>query len=69
MFDKAEKEYNDLVGKKKIVEQDKAKIEQAIRELDVKKNEALVKAYDKVCNAVRIATIVAVYRIICSVNN
>ena len=48
MFDKAEKEYNDLVSKKKIVEADKAKIEEAIRELDEKKNEALMIAYEQV---------------------
>ncbi|EGD75581.1 SMC2 protein [Salpingoeca rosetta] len=48
MFDKAEKEYNDLIKKKQIVEQDKSKIEQAIEELDQKKNEALRKAYVQV---------------------
>eukprot|EP00043_Microstomoeca_roanoka_P019159 m.212439 g.212439 ORF g.212439 m.212439 type:complete len:1209 (+) comp16946_c2_seq29:185-3811(+) len=48
MFDKAEKEYNDLIKKKQIVEQDKSKIEQAIAELDQKKNEALRKAYTQV---------------------
>ena len=52
MFDKAEKEYNDLVSKKKIVEADKAKIEEAIRELDEKKNEALMIAYEQVGNDV-----------------
>lgn len=45
MFGKAEQEYNDLMKKKKIVENDKDKIEAAIKELDVKKNEALKKTY------------------------
>lgn len=34
--------------KKSIVENDKAKIEQVIAELDEKKNEALKKAFEKV---------------------
>eukprot|EP00696_Hemimastix_kukwesjijk_P018451 gnl/Hemi2/7340_TR2498_c0_g1_i1.p1 gnl/Hemi2/7340_TR2498_c0_g1~~gnl/Hemi2/7340_TR2498_c0_g1_i1.p1 ORF type:complete len:424 (-),score=183.44 gnl/Hemi2/7340_TR2498_c0_g1_i1:130-1290(-) len=41
MFEKAEQEYQDLVEKKKIVENDKLKIEAVIRELDEKKKEAL----------------------------
>ena len=41
-------QYNDLMKKKGIVENDKAKIEQVIAELDEKKNEALKKAFEKV---------------------
>jgi len=49
MFDKAEKEYKDLLKKKIIVEEDKAKIEAAITELDQKKNDVLTKAHTQVC--------------------
>eukprot|EP00056_Hartaetosiga_gracilis_P022956 m.34164 g.34164 ORF g.34164 m.34164 type:complete len:1222 (-) comp9910_c0_seq1:33-3698(-) len=48
MFDDAEKKYNDLLQKRAIVEEDKSKIEKAIEELDRKKNEALLKAHEKV---------------------
>lgn len=48
MFDKAVKEYNDLLKKKKIVEEDKAKIDAAIHELDEKKNDVLTKAHEQV---------------------
>ena len=48
MFAKAEKEYEELKKKKKIVENDKDKIESAIEELDKKKKEALKKTYEKV---------------------
>ncbi|XP_028403632.1 structural maintenance of chromosomes protein 2-like [Dendronephthya gigantea] len=48
MLGKAEEKYNDLMKKKGIVENDKAKIEQVIAELDEKKNEALKKAFEKV---------------------
>ena len=48
MFDKAEQEYRDLREKKEIVLRDKAKIEQAIEELDEKKKEALSKTWQKV---------------------
>merc|ERR1712159_77520 len=48
MFEKAEAKYNDLLKKKAIVEQDKEKIEAVIKELDEKKNEALLKAYAQV---------------------
>jgi structural maintenance of chromosome 2 len=48
MFDKAEAKYNELLKKKAIVEADKAKIEAVIAELDEKKNEALLKAYEQV---------------------
>ncbi|PWA32684.1 hypothetical protein CCH79_00012405 [Gambusia affinis] len=40
--------YNDLMKKKRIVENDKAKILQTIKELDQKKNEALNLAWQKV---------------------
>lgn len=42
-------QYNDLMKKKRIVENDKAKILQTIKELDQKKNEALNLAWQKVC--------------------
>eukprot|EP00049_Salpingoeca_infusionum_P003732 m.70226 g.70226 ORF g.70226 m.70226 type:complete len:1213 (+) comp12252_c0_seq3:40-3678(+) len=48
MFDKAEKEYAELLKKKQIVEADRAKIEKAIQELDEKKNQALRKAHKQV---------------------
>eukprot|EP00794_Sanderia_malayensis_P008232 gene8232-9114_t len=48
MLGKAEEKYNDLVKKKKIVENDKKKIEEVIQELDMKKNEALQKAWQQV---------------------
>eukprot|EP00736_Rhodelphis_marinus_P000369 Rmarinus@m.2283 len=48
MFEKAEQEYQDLRNKKRIVENDKAKIERVIKELDQKKNEALQRTYTKV---------------------
>ncbi len=41
-------QYNDLTKKKKIVENDKKKIEEVIQELDMKKNEALQKAWEQV---------------------
>ena len=41
-------QYNDLLKKKKIVENDKAKIAELIAELDQKKNEALQGAYERV---------------------
>lgn len=41
-------QYNDLMKKKRIVENDKAKILQTIKELDQKKNEALNLAWQKV---------------------
>ena len=46
-------QYNDLIKKKKIVENDKSKIAAVITELDQKKNEALQNAWkkvNKVCN-------------------
>eukprot|EP01132_Coremiostelium_polycephalum_P001504 gene1504-1896_t len=48
MFDKAEQEYNDLVEKKTIIENDKLKIEAVIEELDEKKNESLRATWIKV---------------------
>ncbi|GAM24797.1 hypothetical protein SAMD00019534_079720, partial [Acytostelium subglobosum LB1] len=50
MFEKAEQEYNDLVEKKKIIENDKEKIETVIAELDEKKNESLRTTWKKVNN-------------------
>jgi len=41
-------QYNDLMKKRRIVENDKAKILAAIEELDHKKNEALHIAWKKV---------------------
>lgn len=41
-------QYNDLVKKKEIVENDKLKIGELITQLDHKKNEALLLAYEKV---------------------
>eukprot|EP01052_Picozoa_sp_SAG31_P031724 SAG31_NODE_3394_length_4324_cov_3.093964_2_plen_535_part_00 len=43
MFEKAEQEYQDLVQRKTIIENDKSKIEKVIAELDEKKNETLKK--------------------------
>ena len=61
MFDKAEREYNDLLAKKKMVEDDRSKvrcparpvcsqpqIQKAITDLDEKKNAALHKAHTQV---------------------
>lgn len=48
MLGKAEEQYNDLIKKKKIVENDKAKIEAVIAELDQKKKLALRQAWDQV---------------------
>uniref|UniRef100_A0A665SYV0 SMC hinge domain-containing protein n=1 Tax=Echeneis naucrates TaxID=173247 RepID=A0A665SYV0_ECHNA len=48
MLNEAEERYNDLMKKKRIVENDKAKILQTIAELDQKKNEALNLAWQKV---------------------
>lgn len=42
--------YNDLMKKKRIVENDKKKIIATIEELDQKKNEALHIAWQKVCD-------------------
>ena len=48
MLGKAEEQYNDLLKKKKIVENDKAKIMDVIGELDQKKRQALRQAWDQV---------------------
>ncbi|KAB5518512.1 hypothetical protein PHYPO_G00166920 [Pangasianodon hypophthalmus] len=48
MLSEAEERYNDLKKKKRIVENDKAKILETIKELDQKKNEALNVAWQKV---------------------
>jgi structural maintenance of chromosome 2 len=48
MFDKAEMEYQDLLRRKMIVQNDKAKIEAVIAELDDKKNSALKTTWTKV---------------------
>ena len=48
MFEKAEQEYQDLMQRKSIIENDKNKIEKVIGELDAKKNETLKKTWAKV---------------------
>ncbi|XP_039125905.1 structural maintenance of chromosomes protein 2-1-like [Dioscorea cayenensis subsp. rotundata] len=48
MFEKAEDEYNDLISKKNIIENDKAKIKMVIEELDEKKKETLKVTWVKV---------------------
>lgn len=48
MIETAEKEYQELTQKRRIVENDKAKIKAVIEELDEKKNEALQKTWLKV---------------------
>ncbi|CAI0404510.1 unnamed protein product [Linum tenue] len=48
MFEKAEDEYNGLMSKKKIIENDKSKINKVIEELDEKKKETLEVTWVKV---------------------
>ncbi|KAL4574897.1 hypothetical protein LXL04_021737 [Taraxacum kok-saghyz] len=48
MFEKAEDEYNDLISKKNIIENDKSKIKLVIEELDEKKKETLKVTWLKV---------------------
>ncbi|KAG6549852.1 hypothetical protein Mapa_008834 [Marchantia paleacea] len=48
MFDKAEEEYNDLIERKRIVQNDKTKIQQVIKELDEKRKEQLKNTWEKV---------------------
>ncbi|XP_075485448.1 structural maintenance of chromosomes protein 2-1-like [Primulina tabacum] len=48
MFEKAEDEYNDLISKKNIIENDKSKIKMVIEELDEKKKEMLKVTWVKV---------------------
>ncbi|XP_052188076.1 structural maintenance of chromosomes protein 2-1-like [Diospyros lotus] len=50
MFEKAEDEYNDLISKKNIIENDKSKIKMVIEELDEKKKETLKVTWTKVNN-------------------
>ncbi|PON53153.1 Structural maintenance of chromosomes Smc [Trema orientale] len=50
MFEKAEDEYNDLMSKKNIIENDKSKIKKVIEELDEKKKETLNVTWVKVNN-------------------
>ncbi|KAJ6934872.1 hypothetical protein NC651_009764 [Populus alba x Populus x berolinensis] len=50
MFEKAEDEYNDLMSKKNIIENDKSKINKVIEELDEKKKETLKVTWVKVNN-------------------
>ncbi|KAH7537858.1 hypothetical protein FEM48_Zijuj03G0137600 [Ziziphus jujuba var. spinosa] len=50
MFEKAEDEYNDLMSKKNIIENDKSKIKKVIEELDEKKKETLKITWVKVNN-------------------
>uniref|UniRef100_A0A0E0JSE7 SMC hinge domain-containing protein n=1 Tax=Oryza punctata TaxID=4537 RepID=A0A0E0JSE7_ORYPU len=50
MFEKAEDEYNDLMSKKNIIENDKTKIKTVIEELDEKKKETLKVTWLKVNN-------------------
>ena len=45
---RAEQEYNDLMEKKRIIENDKEKIKAVIEELEDKKNEALKTTWQKV---------------------
>ncbi|KAK0596200.1 hypothetical protein LWI29_013563 [Acer saccharum] len=48
IFEKAEDEYNDLMSKKSIIENDKSKIKKVIEELDEKKKETLKVTWVKV---------------------
>lgn len=48
MIEKAESEYKGLMTKKQIIENDKTKIQSVIKELDMKKNEAVEKTWQKV---------------------
>ncbi|KAK8961144.1 Structural maintenance of chromosomes protein 2-1 [Platanthera guangdongensis] len=48
MFEKAEEEYNSLISKKNIIENDKSKIKKVIEELDEKKKETLNVTWVKV---------------------
>ncbi|KAJ8772139.1 hypothetical protein K2173_027316 [Erythroxylum novogranatense] len=50
MFEKAEDEYNDLISRKNIIENDKSKIKKVIEELDEKKKETLKVTWVKVNN-------------------
>jgi structural maintenance of chromosome 2 len=48
MYEKAEREYQDLLKKRDIIEKDKSKINEVISELDIKKNQALETTHRKV---------------------
>ena len=48
MMEKAEGEYQELLKKRRIIENDRSQIEKVIEELDVKKRETLVSTYEKV---------------------
>ncbi|KAK1271748.1 Structural maintenance of chromosomes protein 2-2 [Acorus gramineus] len=48
MFEKAEDQYNDLISKKNIIQNDKSKIKKVIEELDEKKKETLKETWIKV---------------------
>ena len=48
MLEKAERQYEELIKKKEIVEADKSKITNTIKELDIMKKQALRKAWDQV---------------------
>ncbi|OAY30564.2 hypothetical protein MANES_14G036500v8 [Manihot esculenta] len=50
MFEKAEDEYNELMSKKNIIENDKSKIKKVIEELDEKKKATLKVTWTKVNN-------------------
>lgn len=48
LLDKEEEQYNEMVKKKKIVENDKRKILETINHLDEKKKETLLEAWKQV---------------------
>ncbi|MFM7857669.1 MAG: hypothetical protein ACKO96_38545, partial [Flammeovirgaceae bacterium] len=48
MSDQYEKEYQDLIKKREIITKDKTNIELAIKEMDVKRKEAIEEIYDRV---------------------
>ncbi|XP_076762636.1 structural maintenance of chromosomes 2 [Xylocopa sonorina] len=48
LLDKEEEQYNDMIKKKKIVENDKGKILETIKHLDDKKKQTLTKAWEQV---------------------
>lgn len=48
MMEKAESEYQELLKKRRIIENDRSQIEKVIDELDIKKKETLATTYEKV---------------------
>lgn len=48
MSDQYEKEYQDLIKKREIITKDKTNIELAIKEMDIKRKEAIEEIYDRV---------------------